>query len=67
MFELDPEGLECRAPGFKTEKKKGKFTSLGPNFVHSLDGHDKLMGFENSTYPIAVYGCLDTCSRKYCG
>ena len=22
------------------------------------------MGFQNSTYPIAVYGCLDTCSRK---
>ena len=64
MFQLDPEGLECRAPGFKTKKKKGNFTSPGPNFVHSLDGHDKLMGFQNSTYPIAVYGCLDTCSRK---
>jgi hypothetical protein len=27
MFQLDPEGLECRAPGFKTKKKKGNFTS----------------------------------------
>ena len=22
------------------------------------------MGFRNSTFPIAVYGCIDTCSRK---
>lgn len=64
MFELDPHGLEDRAPGFKAKKKKGNFTSPGPNFVHSCDGHDKLMGFQNSTFPIAVYGSLDTCSRK---
>ena len=64
MFELDREGLECRAPGLKNNKKKGNFTSPGPNFVHALDGHDKLMGFQNNTFPIAVYGCLDTCSRK---
>ena len=22
------------------------------------------MGYQNSTFPIAVYGCMDTCSRK---
>ena len=22
------------------------------------------MGYQNNTFPIAVYGCLDTCSRK---
>ena len=32
--------------------------------MHSLDGHDKLMGYQNSTFLIAVYGCMDTCSRK---
>ena len=38
--------------------------SRGPNWVHSLDDHDKLMGYQNSTFPIAVYGCMDTCSWK---
>ena len=28
-------------------------SSPGPNIVYSLDGHDKLMGYQNSTYPIA--------------
>lgn len=64
MYEQDPIALERRAPGFKTKREKGNFTTRGPNWVHSLDGHDKLMGFQNSTFPIAVYGCLDTCSRK---
>ena len=64
MFDLDPEGLQGRAPGKKRTKPKGKFTSKGPNFVHSLDGHDKLMGYQNSTFPLAIYGCLDTASRK---
>ena len=30
----------------------------------SLDGHDKLCGYQNSTFPFGVYGCLDTFSRK---
>ena len=48
----------------RRRKAKGNFTSRGPNWVHSLDGHDKLIGYQNSTLPIAVYGCIDTCSRK---
>lgn len=32
--------------------------------MHSLDGHDKLMGYQSWTFPIAIYGCIDTCSRK---
>ena len=64
MHDLDPEGLKARALGMKTKKKKGQFISKGANFVHSVDGHDKLMGFQNSTYPLAVYGCIDTSSRK---
>ena len=61
--DVDPEGLENRRPGAKT-KKKGAFHSPGPNWVFSLDGHDNLMGFQNSTFPIAIYGCIDTASRK---
>ena len=64
MQDLDPDSLKARALGMKTKKKKGQFTSKGGNFVHSLDGHDKLMGYQNSTYPVAVYGCIDTSSRK---
>ena len=54
-----------KLPNLRRRKGKGNFTSRGPNWVdHSLDGHDKLMGYQNSILPIAVYGCIDTCSRK---
>ena len=29
-----------------------------------LDGHDKLMRFQNNTFPIDIYGAVDTASRK---
>ena len=64
MYNVDPVSMEERAPCFKKKKRKGHFTMQGPNWVHSFDGHDKLMGFQNSTFPIAVYGCIDTCSGK---
>lgn len=64
MCQLDPDGLDARRVGQKKKKPKGHFTTKGPNFVHSLDGHDKLMGYQNSTYPLAIYGCMDTASRK---
>lgn len=64
MQDVDPDGLQARALGAKATKKKGQFTSKGSNFVHSVDGHDKMMGYQNSTFPLAVYGCIDTCSRK---
>ena len=64
MYNVDPVALEERAPQFKKKKPKSNFTSRGSNWVHSLDGHDKPMGYQNSTFPIAVYGCMDTCSRK---
>lgn len=65
MYDVDPEGLEARGGvGLGKKKVKGTFTTNGPNWVHSLDGHDKLMGYQNSTYPLAIYGCLDTASRK---
>ena len=64
MRELDPDGLERRRIGIKNKKKKGCFTTRGPNWVHSLDGHNKLMGFQNNVFPLAIYGSIDTDSRK---
>ena len=45
MYHLDPEGLESRGGvgAKKVRRKAGNFTSRGPNWVHSLDGHDTLM------------------------
>ena len=65
MSELDPQGLEGRGNvGAKRQRKKGNFTTHGSNWVHSLDGHDKLMGYQNSTFPLAVYGCMGKASGK---
>ena len=64
MTELDPEGMEARNLKEKKKKPKGHFSSEGPLWVVSLDGHDKLCGYQNSTFPLGVYGCIDTFSRK---
>ena len=64
MFDLDEEGLAARCPVRKKGRAKGHFTTKGTNWVCSLDGHDKLMGYKNSTFPLAVYGAIDTASRK---
>ena len=36
--------------------------SDGSGWLLSVDGHDKLMGFRNSTFPVAIHGCMDTFS-----
>ena len=64
MFDADPDLLETRRPNAKKKKPKGNFTTKDTNFVHSVDGHDKLMGFQNHTFPLAIYGAIDTASRK---
>ena len=65
MTDVHPEGLENRKPMLKKKKTKSTFSSVGSNWVLLLmDGHDKLMGCQNSTFPLAVYGCMDTASRK---
>ncbi len=56
---MDDRGLKK-----KVKKPKQPFVSDCSDFVFSLDGHDKMMGFQNSTFPRAIYGCLDTFSRK---
>ena len=64
MTDVDPDGLENRKPILKKEKTKGTFSSVGPNWVLSMDRHDKLMRYGNSTFSLAVYGCMDTASQK---
>ena len=64
MTDVDLEGLRQRQPRFKQKKEKGTFASVGPNWVVSLGSKDKLMGFQKSTFPLAIYGCTDTASRK---
>ena len=64
MYDIDPEGLEARCPVGKKKREKGHFVTKGTNWVHSMDGHDKLMGYQNSTFPLAIYGAIDTASRK---
>lgn len=64
MYDLDPDALEERQPCNKVKRKRGQFITHGINWTWSLDGHDKLMGFQNSTFPLAIYGCYDTASRK---
>ena len=54
MTDVDPQGLDDRKPAFKKKKKKGCFYSAGPCWVFSLDGHDKLMGYQNNTFPLAI-------------
>lgn len=60
MYDLDPEGLEAGGSGANGRKPRGHFTTKGPNVGHSVDGQDKLMGYQNSTYPPAIFGCIDT-------
>ena len=64
MEVVDPNGLEYRTIREKNKREKGSFTSEGNSWVLSFDGLDKLMGFHNSTFLIAIFGFLDTASRK---
>ena len=64
MWDLDPQGVEARKLRKKKRSMKKPFICDGPNWLSSLNGHDKMMGFQNSTFPLALYGCLDTFSRK---
>ena len=64
MQDVDPEGLEERSVRKKEKKKKILFQSKGSLWLVSLDGHDKLYGYQNWTFPLGVYGCMDTFSRK---
>ena len=71
MFESYAEGVERRALCKKKKKTKGLFSPiiLSPGLlvdpsIHSLDGHDKLMVYQDKAFSIAVYGCIDIGSKK---
>ena len=49
MAELEPERLEGRSLKKKGKKNKINLTSYGPLWLGSLDGHDKLCGYQSST------------------
>ena len=64
MQTLDKDGIDTGSVKKRAKKAKKLFVSGGSDCLYSLDVHDKLMGFQNSTFPISIYGCLDTFSRK---
>uniref|UniRef100_A0A7M5TW25 Integrase core domain-containing protein n=1 Tax=Clytia hemisphaerica TaxID=252671 RepID=A0A7M5TW25_9CNID len=65
MVNVDYENVKKRALNQNGRKKReGRYTTAGVDSLLSIDGHDKLMGYQNSTFPIAVYGMLDQASRK---
>ena len=60
----------CRSTGIKKqkahtqEKENEEYIFFYCPNVLSMDRHDKLMGYQNNTFPSAVYGCMDTASPK---
>ena len=60
----DPEGLQFFRPTSKNKEKKRFFSCDGPLDVASFDGHEKLCGYQNWTFPLGVYECLDAYPRK---
>ena len=63
MFDVNPDFLIERHLENKKKKKGHFFLKAQTGWVWFLDGHDKMMGYQNSIFPLAVYGCIDTASR----
>ena len=64
MVEMDPEGWVQGSLIKKRKRRVNLFRTDGPLYVVSLDGHDKLCGYQNWTFPLGLYGCINTFSRK---
>ena len=64
LYDLNPEGVSQRRLENRKKPRNRPFRSKGSMLVVSVDGHDKLCGYQNSTVPLRVYGFLDTFSRK---
>jgi len=58
LFHLDPVGTAARRPDTR-RRHRGEYIVSGPDFVWSMDGHDK---FRN--YGIEIYGIIDGYSRR---
>ena len=63
MQMVDPEALEARQLGAKKKARTGHFVTEGPNSYWSVDGHDKMCGYQHEV-PLGIYGILDQASRK---
>jgi hypothetical protein len=55
----DGEGSEARKPGIKRKKELKRPVIPGPNYLWSIDGHNK---FRN--YRIEIYATIDAYSRR---
>jgi hypothetical protein len=55
---LAPAATADRRSGPGKKKRKGEFTTQGPDWVWSIDGHDKFRD-----YGIFIYAAIDGCSR----
>ncbi|XP_020908948.1 uncharacterized protein LOC110246907 [Exaiptasia diaphana] len=66
MMEVNPEGLKERGGVGKPKRARRDkvFTSHGSDWTMSLDGHDKLCGYQNSMFPLSIYGGQDTYSGR---
>ena len=54
---LNPGGIERRRR--KLQSRKGEYVVPGPDYIWSIDGHDKL-----SPFGIEIYACIDAYSRN---
>ena len=64
LSDIDPEGVAKRSLQKKKKRDKTHFTFKGSLLVVAVDGHDKLCDYQNWTFPLGVYGFIDTFSRK---
>jgi hypothetical protein len=53
---VNPSGVERRAKDL--QRKRGEYIVRGPNFIWSVDGHQKLQ-----SYGFEIYACVDAYSR----
>jgi hypothetical protein len=53
---INPEAVERRRRDL--QRHRGEYVVPGPNFIWSIDGHDKL-----KPYGIEIYACIDAYSR----
>ena len=64
LYDLHYEGVACRCLENRTKQRNQPLTPKGSMWVVSVDGHDKICGYQNSTFPLSVYVFIDTFSRK---
>ena len=64
MADADLNALKQWQARFTWKKAKCTFMVVGPNWVVSLDGYYKLMGFQTRTFPLSIYGCIKTVIQK---